>query len=79
MRHPIEIATLVQNYIWLVTLYITQIKMNTEGVYLKVGNPSNKKAVIVNITNHFKADNNWLQNRLLALRLAIIINKNIRK
>jgi len=79
MFEVINVADDVRNLLFAFTNYIVQTKMNTRGVFVKVGDARTKQARIVDITKHRKDTNNKLQDKLLAIKLAYILAKSLRK
>lgn len=78
MNHPVQVAEDICRILMAATDYIVQTRLTKDGVLVKVGNTANKQAGIVNVSDHWKESNNWLQNKLLAVRLAYRLNKYLK-
>ncbi len=78
MRHSVDVANDVIGLIRY-TNYIAQIILKTDGTYIKAGDPRKKAAVLVNVTSHRNENNNWLQDKWLAAKLAFRLVNNLRK
>lgn len=75
---PVNVANDVCKIMGLTSNYIYQTLLTTEGTIVKVGNTASKQAGIVNVTLHRNANNNKLQDKLLAVKLAFKLHKYLR-
>lgn len=78
MRHPVDVANDVCKIIGWTSNYIYQTVLTRDGVLVKVGNTANKQAGIVNVSAHRSENNNWLQDKLLAVKLAFRLHKYLK-
>lgn len=76
-RHSVDVANDVLNLLQN-TDYIVQIILKPEGTFVKAGDASKKKAALVNVDLHRKITNNWLQDKIVAITLAIRLIKELR-
>jgi len=75
---PVDVANDVCKIIGLTSNYIYQTILTTDGVIVKVGNTANMKAGVVNVSNHRGENNNKLQDKLLAVKLAFRLHKYLK-
>jgi len=78
MRHAVDVANDVCKIMGLTSNYIYQTVLTRDGVLVKVGNTANMQAGIVNVSIHRKGDNNWFQDKILAVKLAFRLHKYLK-
>ena len=78
-RDDVDVAKDALSVVYYLTDYIGKLDLTTEGVILKVGDYRNRNARVVNITKNRNKDNNWLQDKLLSIKLAIRLIRSLRR
>lgn len=78
-RDDVDVAKDTLNIVYFTTNYVGKLDLTTEGVILKVGDYRNQNARTVNITRNRNKTNNWLQDKLLAARLAYRLVSSLRR